>query len=163
MRLIKKFHASTQAFALDVVKINQILIFDKFEHSDKGFKYFIDYKKDDIIRPLCIILPQMSGFIKFFDNGGKNMSFMIEYDSILVKYNEIWNKIIEIKCIKFHSSPVYDKKYIKTKVKEFHGVVKTNFWGDKVPKEGVHYTCMACISIDSGMRMERKIYPQVYL
>ena len=43
---------------------------DKFKHSDKGFKYFIGYEDDNIIRMLYIILPQMSGFIKYFDNGG---------------------------------------------------------------------------------------------
>ena len=58
--------------------------------------------------------------------------------------------------IKFHSMPVYDEKYIKTKIKEFNGVVNTNFWGDKLPKEGMHYTCMACISIDSVMKMEKR-------
>ena len=60
---------------------------------------------------------------------------MIEDDSILVKYNEIWNKVKEIKVIKFHSNPVYDEKYIKAKVKEFNGVVNTIFLGGKVPKE----------------------------
>ena len=59
--------------------------------------------------------------------------------------------------------PVYDEKYIKAKVREFNGVIKTNFLGDKIPKESMHYTCIACITIDSVMRMEKKNYPQVYL
>ena len=59
--------------------------------------------------------------------------------------------------------PVYDEKYIKAKVREFNGVIKTNFLGDEVPKENEHYTCIACITIDSIMRMEEKNYPQVYL
>ena len=71
------------------------------------------------------------------------MSFMIEDDSVLVKYNEIWNKIKKTLNIKFHSIPVYDEKYIKAKVTEFHGVVNIKFWGDIVPKEGVHHTCVA--------------------
>ena len=58
--------------------------------------------------------------------------------------------------IKFHSRPVYDEIYIKAKVKEFNGVVNTKFWGDKVPKESVHHTYIACISIDSVMKMEKK-------
>ena len=82
------------------------------EHSDKGFKYFIGCKDDNIIRPLCIIIPQMSGYIKYFDNGGKNKTFMIEDDSVLAKNNEIWNKIKKTLNIKFHSMPVYDGKYI---------------------------------------------------
>ena len=49
------------------------------------------------------------------------------------------------------------------KVKEFNDVGSTTFRGDKVPKEGAHYTFIACISIDSVMKMEKKNYPQVYL
>ena len=114
----KEFQVPKQPIALDSVLINKIVVSDKYEHSDKGFKYFLGYKEDDIIRPLCIILPQMSGCIKYFDNGGKNMSFMIEENSVLIKYNEIWNKIKQIKGIQFHSNSVYDKKYMKAKVKD---------------------------------------------
>ena len=67
----KEFHASKQPSALNLVNVNQILISDKFEHSDKGFTYFIGYKYHNIIRPLCVILPQMSGYIKYFDKGEK--------------------------------------------------------------------------------------------
>ena len=59
--------------------------------------------------------------------------------------------------------PVYYKKYIKAKVREFNGVIKTNYLSNEVPKENMHYTCIACITIDSVMRMERKSYLQVYL
>ena len=58
---------------------------------------------------------------------------------------------------------VYDETYIKAKVREFDGVIKTNFLGGEVPKENMHYTCIACITIDSVIRMEKKNYPQVYL
>ena len=91
------------------------------------------------------------------------MSFIINDDDVLDKYNEIWDKIKETLSIKFHSMPVYDEKYIKAKVREFNGVIKTNFLGDEIPKESMHYTCIACITIDSVMRMEKKNYPQVYL
>ena len=70
----------------------------------------------------------MNGYIKYFENEKRNMSFMIEDDSALVKYNEIWNNVKKTLNIKFHSMPVYDEKYIKAKVKEFNGVVNTNFW-----------------------------------
>ena len=59
--------------------------------------------------------------------------------------------------------PIYDEKHIKAKVREFNGVIKTNFLGDEVPKVNKHYTCIACITIDSVMRMEKKNYQQVYL
>ena len=115
------------------------------------------------MKPLCITLPQMSGYIKYFENGGKNMSFMVKNPNVLDEYNEIWDKIKEKLNIKFHSMPVYDETYIKAKVRKFDGVIKTNFLGDEVPKENIYYTCIACITIDSVMRMEKKNYPQVYL
>ena len=65
--------------------------------------------------------------------------------------------------IKFHSKPIYDQKYLKAKVREFDGVIKTNFLGNEVPKENMHYTCIAYITIDSVMRMDKKNFPQVYL
>ena len=48
------------------------------------------------------------------------------------------------------------KKYITAKLKEFNAVVHKNFWSNKIPKEGVHHTCIACISIDSILKIERK-------
>ena len=67
----KEFNVSKQPIALNLVNLNQILISDKFKHSDTCFKYFIGYKDVNIVRPLCIILPQMSGYIKYFDECGK--------------------------------------------------------------------------------------------
>ena len=76
----------------------------------------------------------MSGCIKYFENGGKNISFIIKDDRVLDKYNEIWNKVKKTLNIKFHSIPVYDENYIKAKVREFNGVIKINFLGDEIPK-----------------------------
>ena len=59
--------------------------------------------------------------------------------------------------------PVYDETYIKAKVREFDGKIKTNFLGNEVPKENMHYTCIACITIDSVMRIDKKNHLQVYL
>ena len=59
-----EFHKSKQLINLDLVNVDQIVISDKFKHSDDGFKYFIGYKEGDIIKPLCIILSQMIGRIK---------------------------------------------------------------------------------------------------
>ena len=152
----KKFHKFKQPIDLDLVNVDQIVISDKFKHNDDGFKYLIGYKEGENVKPLCIILPQVSGYIKHFENGGKNMSFDIKDDDVLDKYNEIWHKIKEILNIKFYSIPVYDENYMKAKVREFNGVIKTNFLGDEVLKENVHYTCTACITIDSAMKMEKK-------
>ena len=138
----KEFHKSKQTIDLDSIKLDQIVVSDKFKHSNDGFKYFIGYKEGKIVKPLCVILSQMSGYIKYFEIGRKNMSFMVKNDMCLDKYNQIWDKIKEKLNIKFHSMPVYEEKYIKAKVREFDGVIKKNFLGDKIPKENVHYTCL---------------------
>ena len=88
----------------------------------------------------------MTGYIKYFENRGKNVSLVMKHDHVLHKYNEIWDKIKEALSIKFHSRPVYDEKYIKIKVRQFNGVIKTNFLDDEVPKENEHYTRIACIT-----------------
>ena len=124
-------------------------------------EYFIGYKEGKIVKPLCIILPQMTGSIKYFEKEEKNMSFVIKDDDVLDKYNEISDKIKEALSIKFHSTRVYDEKYIKAKVREFSGVIKTNILVGKIPKGSMHYTCIACITIDFVMRTEKKKYPQV--
>ena len=76
MLSIKTHYKSKQPVDLDLVNTDQILISDKFKHDD-GFKYFIGYKEGKIVKLLCIILPQMSEYIKYFENSGKNMSFVI--------------------------------------------------------------------------------------
>ena len=63
----------------------------------------------------------------------------------------------------FHSKPVYEYIYLKAKVREFDGVIKTKFLDNNMPKENMHYTCIACITIDSVMRIDKKNHPQVYL
>ena len=153
----KEFHKSKQPVDLMPLNFHQIVVSDKFKHSDEGFKYFIVCQEDEIVKPLCIILPQISGYIKYFENGGKNMSFFVSNDNVLNKYNKIWDNILKKLKSNFHSNPVYDQKYFKTKVREFDGVIKTNFLGNEVPKENMHYTYIDSITIDSVMKMEKKI------
>ena len=118
----KEFHKSKQPIKLGLVNVDQIVVSDKFKHSDDGFKYFIGYKEGEIVKPLCIILPQMTGYIKYFENGDKNIFFAIKDDDVLGKYNKLWDKIKEALSIKFLSMPVYDEKYIKA------NKLKTNFF-----------------------------------
>ena len=65
--------------------------------------------------------------------------------------------------IEFHSQPIHDNKYIKTKVQTFHEAIKTNFSDSKIPKEKSHCICIAAICIDSVLKKEGKNHPQVYL
>ena len=90
--------------------------------------------------------------------------------SFLIKNSEVWEKkwrhlgVIKNKLsIKFHSEPIYENKYLKTKLREFDDSIKTNFLGNGVPKENRYYTCIACITLDSVLKMNKKNYPQVYL
>ena len=76
IKIIKKeFHKSKQAIDLDSVTTDKIVVSDKFRHNEESYKYFIGYEEDAIIRPLCIILPQMNGYIKYFENCGKTCLF----------------------------------------------------------------------------------------
>ena len=68
------------------------------------------------------------------------MSFVIKDDDVLGKYNKTWEKIKGKLNIKFYSVPVYDEKYIKAKVREFNGLIKTNFLDDQIPKEKICIT-----------------------
>ena len=160
----KKFYDNKETVSLNLIDINKIVVSNKTKGNNERSKYFIGYM-DNIgeITPLYIVLPQMSGYIKYFENGGKNMSFKIDDDSVYIKYNQIWNKIKELLGVKLYSEPIYDDSYIKTKVKTFSGIIKTLFSGDEIPKERLEYACIACVSVDSVLKVDKKNYPQFYL
>ena len=105
----------------------------------------------------------MNGYIKYFENRRKIMSLSIKNNEVWEKYEGIWNVIKNKLNFKFHSQPIYENKYLKAKVKEFDCNIKTNFLGNNLPKENTYYTCIACITVDSVIKMNKKNYPQVYL
>ena len=122
----EKFHKSKQAIDLDSVDTDKIVVSDKFKDSEEGFKYFIGYQEDEIVKPLRIILPQMNGYIKYFENGRKNMSFLIKNSEVWEKYEDIWNVIKNNLNIKFHSQHINENTYLKAKVREFDGSIQTS-------------------------------------
>ena len=105
----------------------------------------------------------MNGYIIYFENGGKNISFLIKNSEVWEKYEKIWNVIKNKLNIKFYSQPTYETKYLKAKVREFDGNIKTHFLGNSLPKENTYFTCIACITINSIIKINNKNYPQVYL
>ena len=127
----KIFYSSKQAILLNSLDNSKIVISDKWKIHDTTIKFFIGYLNQDTIKPSCIILAQMSGFIKYFDDGGKNMSFEIENRNIYLKYSEISNKIKKLLGVKFNRPPIHNEEYIKTKVKIFNGVNSTSFTNDE--------------------------------
>ena len=105
----------------------------------------------------------MSGYIKYFDDGGKNMSFVTNDKEVYEKYNEIWNVVKKLLKLKFTASPIQDDKYILAKLKIFNKINRTTFTNNVMPIEKTHYTCIPAIDIDSVLNVDKKIYPQAYL
>ena len=131
----KEFHKSEEPIDLISVNVDQIVVSDKFKHNNEGFKYFIGYKEGEIVKPLCIILPQMNGYIKYFLKAGtKTCLIWSKRTKSGNKFKQIWNVIKNKLGIKFHIEPVYDKTYIKAKVREFDSKIKANFLGNDMSK-----------------------------
>ena len=127
-------------FIIDVIDVNKILVFKKEQYGKyNSFKYFIGYIDNDVIRPLCLKLSQMTGYINEFDedknenkNKNKNtiaMSLKVNDKELFKNHNKIWKKIERLMSIDFDSKPVYanDDKYIKTKIKTYIDSINTNF------------------------------------
>ena len=131
----KEFHKSKEPIDLLSVHVDQMVVSYQFKHNDEGFKHFIGYLEGGIMKPLCIILPQMSGYIEYFENGIKSMSLLIKYDEVWDKLDKIWDVIKDKLGITFHSVPVYEYQYFKVKLREFDGVIKTNFLGNECQKK----------------------------
>ena len=136
------FYKNKKLFSLNDIVVNKILV-SKQESSygtKNSLKYFIGYNDGDVIRALCIILPQMIDYIKHFDSN-KTMSFKVSDNKLLKKYNKIWERVGNLLNTEFDSEPVYDDadKYIKTKIKMYGARVNKNIQGKKVPKENASY------------------------
>ena len=129
---------------------------------DDGVKYFIRYKNGENVKPLYIVLPQLSGLIKYFENNKKIMSFLAD-DDLIFKYNKIWKKIKKLLGVEFDSQPVYDEKYIKTRVKTFEDKVITKYTDNEIEKERTHYSCIAVICADPVIKLGKENYSQVNL
>ena len=161
----KKFYSSKEAILLDSVDLSKIVVSSRWKLNDETYKYFCGYLNNDgIIKPLCVILPQMNGYIKYFDDGGKNMSFVTNDEKVYEKYDEIWNVVKVLLKLKFAVSPIRDDKYILAKLKIFKKKNLTTFNNNNfVPIEKNHYICIPAIDIDSVLKIDKKAYPQAYL
>ena len=136
----KEFYSSKQAILLDSVDINKIVVSNKWKINDTTFKYLCGYLNNDTIQPLCVILLQMNEYIKYFDDGGKNMSFFTDDEEIYKKHNEIWEVVRKLLKVKFTVSPIRDDKYIIAKLKIFNRINRTTFTDNAIPIERDHYT-----------------------
>ena len=191
----KDFYSSEQAIPLYSVDVDKVVVSNKLEINETTWKSICGYSNNSLetIQPLCVILPQMNGYIKYFDNGNKNMSFVTEDEKIYNKYNEIWEVIRKLLKVKYAADPIQDGKYIVAKLKIFDKVNKTIFNNytvkptsetsslehikkrdyNSISLEKHTYNCIAAINIDSVLKIDtakseattnnKKAYPQAYL
>ena len=161
----KKFYKNKKVFHIDDVDVNKILVSKKEPYGTKNsFKYFIGYNDNDVIRPLCLRFPQMTGYARKFDENA-TMSFRANNKQLLKNYNKIWEKVEKLMRIDFESKPVYgdDDKYIKTKIKIYAGNMIKNFHNTKMPKEKAPCKCLSIIMLNSVIKANKRYYPQTLL
>ena len=159
----KKFYSSKEAILLDYVDLSKIVVSSRWKLNDTTYKYFCRCLNNDVIKPLFVILSQMSGYIKYFDSGGKNMSFVTDDKEVYEKYDEIWNVVKSLLKSKFAASPIRDDKYILAKLKIFKKKNLATFNNNIVPIEKNYYICIPAIDIESVLKIDKKAYPQAYL
>ena len=150
----KEFYSSKQAISLDYVDLHNIVVSNKWKINDITYKYLCGYLNNDVIQLLCVILPQMNGNIKYFDDGGKNMSFVTDDEEIYEKYNEIWEVVRKLLIVKFTVGPARDDKYIIAKWKIFNGINRTTFTDNAIPIERNLYTYIPAIDISTKNRYQ---------
>ena len=163
----KEFYSSKKAISLDSVDLHKIVVSNKWKISETTCKYLCGYLNNDVIQPLCVILPHLNGYIKYFDNGGKNMTFVTDNEKVYDKYNEIWEVIRKLLKVKFTVNPVRDDKYLVAKLKIFNRINRTTFFNNNnnnIPIERNYYICISAIDIDSVLKIDNKrAYPRAYL
>ena len=132
-----EFYENKKVFQIDDADINKILVSKREPYGTKNaLKYFIGYNYNDVIRPLCVRLLQMTGYAKKF-NENVTMCFRVNNKQLLKNYNKIWKKVEKLMRIDFESKPVYgdDDKYIKTKIKIYPDSMIINFHNKKMSKK----------------------------
>ena len=129
-----------------------------------ALKYFIGHNDNDVIRPLCLRFPQMTGYAKKL-NENATMSYRVSNKQLLKNYNKIWEKVEKLLRIDFESKPVYGDggKYIKTKIKIYVGCMITNLYNKKMPKENTPCKCLSTIMLDSVIKVNKKYYLEKFL
>ena len=160
----KEFYSSKEAILLDSVDLSKIVVSSRWKLNDTTDKCFCGYLNNNVIQPLCVILPQMNGYIKYFDNDGKNMSFVTDDKKVYEKYDEIRNVVKGLLKLKFNASPLRDDKYILAKLKISKKKSLTTFNNNNIiPMEKNYYICIPAIDIDAVLKIDKKAYPQAYL
>ena len=140
-----------------------MLVSNKIYFVEENYNYFTGYfwYNGNKVKPLHIMLPKTRTYVKSCDGQTKWKYFLIEDDDLLEKYNNIWDKVAaDIK--KIDNEPVYNKEYLKTKIK-CHRDQITDFYNKEIPKVESNHTCLAVISLDFVLKKDESYYLQVFL
>ena len=162
----KEFYSSKKAIPLDSADLDKIVVSNKWKINETTYKYLCGYLNNDVIQPLCVILPQMNGYIKYFDDGGKNMTFVTDNEKVYDNYKDIWEVIRKLLKVRFTVNPIRDDKYLVAKLKIFNRINRTTYLNNNnnIPMERNHYICIPTVDIDSVLKIDNKrAYPQAYL
>ena len=141
------------------VDTEKVLASNKISLGEKNYRYFIGYlHNDDKVKSLHIMFLKTNTNVKSYDGQTKWMYFLIEDDDLLKKYDIIWDKVSTDIKKEFDSEPVYNKEFLKTKIK-FHGDEITDFCHKKIPNVDSNHTCLAVISLESALKKDDNHYP----
>ena len=155
-----KFHHHITPIFLGDIDIEKVLVSHKISFGEKCYKYFIGYLYNgNKVKPLNIMLPKTSTYVKSIHVQTTWMYFFIE-DDLLEKYNTIWDKTSAGSRKEFDSEPVYNKNYLKTKIKS-HGDKVTDFYNKTIPKLDFNHPCLAVITLDSALKKNVNDYLRV--
>ena len=157
----KEFYSSKQATLLDSVNLDKIVVSNKYKINNTTYKHICGYLNNDTIQPLRVILPQMDVYIKYFDDGRKNMSFVTDDEKIYEKYHEIWEVTRNLLEINFTVNPIRDYKYLVAKLKIFDRINRTTFNNNSISmgKKAFHLHSR----ITALLKIDKRAYPQAYL
>ena len=164
----KDFYNNKEQFNIKDIDTNKILISKPLSYGKNNMKKYIIGYNDSTIIPLQLFLPKMTGYLNIFEDGIRKMSFFTDHNEFLERYTKIWEKISDLIDKKFDSDPVYNNKYINTKIRSYNNDIITNFHdndnkNNKLPEKNKAYKCMSLISLDSIIKINKKYYPQTLL
>ena len=164
----KDFYNNKKQFNIKDIDTNKISISKPVSYGKNNMKKYIIGYNDNTIIPLQLFLPKMTGYLNIFEDGTRKMSFFTDNNEFLERYTKIWEKISDLIDKKFDSDPVYNNKYINTKIRSYNNDNITNFHdndnkNNKLPEKNKAYRCMSLISLDSIVKINKKYYPQTLL
>ena len=164
----KDFYNDKKLFNIKDIDVNKILISKPESYNKNNMRKYIIGYNDNTIRPLQLFLPKLTGYLNIFENGNRKMSFVTDNNEFLERYTKIWEKISDLINKKFDSDPVYNNKYINTKIRSYNNDIKTNIRdidnkNNKLPEKNKPYRCISLISLDSIVKINKKYYPQTLL